>query len=310
MNNIWIISDVPETTYELVSKAKTLGGQITAYTAGDNEVGTRAIAYGAQLVKLMEIPQATVWEQYLSALVKEAETEKPELILVGGSRRGKDLAAQFAVHLDCPCVTECKKLEFNDGKLALQRIVYGGLANKELECETFPLIVTIAAHTFEVGEAESGRTGEIVPLDLSATLPIQCVERKEKQTSTVNLAESDIVIGVGRGFANKETLAYAEELARLLDGEMGCTRPVAEDLHWLPEERYIGISGQQIRPNLYLCAGVSGQIQHVYGIRDSKVIVSIDKNENAPIFKVSDYYLVGDLEEVLPALISELKAAK
>ncbi|BAF60612.1 electron transfer flavoprotein, alpha subunit [Pelotomaculum thermopropionicum SI] len=306
MNKVWIISDHPETAYELAGKAKTLGTSLTAYVLGDNDVAQRVISFGADVVKLMQLPQTTVWEQYLSVLLQEAGTENPELILVASTCRGKDLAAQLAAKLDCPCVTDSKKLEEKDGKLVLQRIIYGGLAYQDIECNTFPVIVTIAPHTFEKGEPEE-KQGEIFNLSLIGEGPIQVVERKAKEAASVNLAEADIVVGVGRGLTQQSGLAMFEELAKLLGGEVGCTRPIAEDLKWLPEERYLGITGKQIKPNLYLCAGVSGQIQHVYGIRESKVIVSINNNENAPIFKVSDYYIVGDLEEVIPALISALK---
>lgn len=306
MNKIWIISDNPETAFEITGKAKELGGALTVYVLGDETVANQAIGFGTQKVKLMELPLHTLWEQYADLLVKEAEREKPELILVASTCRGKDLAAQLGAKLGCPTVTDSKKLDEKDGKLILQRIIYGGLAYQDLACSTFPVIVTIAPHTFEKGEPMQG-TGEKENFPLTGESTVQVVERKTKEASSVNLADADIVVGVGRGLAKQSDVAMFEELAKLLGGEVGCTRPVAEDLNWLPEERYLGITGKQIKPNLYLCAGVSGQIQHVYGIRDSKVIVSIDKNENAPIFKVSDYYIVGDLEEVVPALISAVK---
>ncbi len=307
MEKIWIIAENPETAYELTGKAKTLGEHLTVYLVDGQEAAQQAIRSGADLVKLMEIPETTVWEHYVNVLVPEAEIARPELILVEAGSRGKDLAAQLAARLTCPCITNCTKLESKDGKLVFQRTIYGGLANQDLECQVYPLVVTIAPHTFERPEP-SERAGEIVNLTLpEADSRIQIIERKVKEASEVNLAEAKVVIGVGRGLTEKSGLALFEETAQLLGGEIGCTRPVAEDLGWLAEERYIGISGRQIKPDLYLCAGISGQIQHVFGIRDAKTIVSIDKNESAPIFKVSDYYIVGNLEEVLPAFIAELK---
>lgn len=308
MNKIWVISDVAESAYELISKAQKIGGHITAYLVGDQETAQHAIQYGADMVKLMQLPANTLWEQYCTILAAEAQELKPELILVHAGKRGKALAAQLAAKLDCACVSECKQLELVADRLVMQRIIYGGLANVEIECGLYPVIVTVSAHTFAKDIPREGRTGAIVQLECPQAGNLQLLERKEKAAATVNLAEASVVVGVGRGFAEKATLGLADELSKLLGGEVGCTRPLAEDLHWLPEERYIGISGQQIKPDLYLCAGVSGQIQHVYGIREAKVIAAVNNNEQAPIFQVSDYYIVGDLEEVIPALLAALQS--
>lgn len=308
MNRIWVISDQPESAFELISKAREFQAPITAYIVGDQATGEQAVSYGANVVKLMHLPENTVWEQYFTVLAGEAADQNPELILVNATKRGKTLAALLAAKLDCPCVSECQKMEMVDGQLQLQRIVYGGLANKDIKCNAYPLVVTVAPHTFDKQEPVEGQTGEILELGLPEAGNMALVERKGKDGASVDLSEANVVIGVGRGFADQDTLKLAEELAQVLGAEIGCTRPISEDLKWLPEERYIGISGQQIRSDLYLCAGISGQIQHVYGIRDAKVVVAINNNENAPIFKVSDYYLVGDLEEAIPALITALKS--
>lgn len=315
MTKFWIISDVAETSYELLGKARELLGDqegiITVYLIGNETTGQEAIGYGADLVKLMELPPDTTWEQYAPVLVQEAQASQPEMILVGATRRGKDLAAQLAALLDSPCVTECKSIEYDDGKVILKRIIYGGLAEKIIECCQFPVIATVASRTFEKWTAkDASREGTIEKLDLPAGDNVQVVERRSKPQEAVNIKDASIVVGVGRGFSEQDELKMAEELAKVLGGEVACSRPIAEDLHWLPEDRYIGISGQIIKPNVYIAAGISGQVQHVYGIRDAKTIIAIDKNENAPIFQVADYYIVGDLKEVLPALTEAVKEVK
>ena len=189
--------------------------------------------------------------------------------------------------------------------MSAARTIYGGLAEKELETEK-AVIVTVAPGTFDKQKAATPGSGEVSTVELSAS-GVEVVERKEKEASTVNLNDADVVVGVGRGFGKEENVKLAEELAAALGGEIGCSRPVAEDLHWVAEERYIGISGAVIKPTLYIAGGISGQVQHVYGVRDAKTIVAIDKNENAPIFKVADYYIVGDVTEVLPALTEAVK---
>ncbi|MFZ7103402.1 MAG: electron transfer flavoprotein subunit alpha/FixB family protein [Peptococcaceae bacterium] len=314
MNRIWIISDMAETAYEMISKALELkrdGGSIAAYLIGREEEGQKAVQYGADHVKLMDLPAETAWEQYGPVLAEEAKAVRPDLILIGASRRGKDLAAQLGALLDVPCVTECKSLEPAGDKIVLERIIYGGLAEKKLACVNSCVIATIASRTFNKSEQLArDNAGSITKLILPQETKLKVIERRPKPQETVNIGEANTVVGVGRGFAGKEELGIAEELKEALKGEIGCTRPIAEDLHWLPEDRYIGISGQVVRPTLYLAAGVSGQVQHVYGIRDAKVIVAVDKNENAPIFQVADYYLVGDLKEVLPAFTKAVKQVK
>nr|WP_295975608.1 electron transfer flavoprotein subunit alpha/FixB family protein [uncultured Bacillus sp.] len=309
MKNIWVIADVAEQGYELITKAISIGGTVTAYVNGGQAEADECFAYGASSVKLIPMPANTIWEKYASVIASDAEQTKPELVLVSATRRGKTMAAYLGGWMDTPVITESKKLEINGESIAMARTIYGGLAEKELEANGQTVIVSIVPGTFDKVKSATAGGGEVTTLTVE-TEKVKVIERKEKEVASVNLKEADVVIGVGRGFGKQENLKLAEELATVLGGELGCSRPVTEDLHWLPEEQYIGISGQVIKPNLYLCAGVSGQIQHVYGIRDSKTIVAVDKNENAPIFKSADYYIVGDLQEVLPELISALKAAQ
>src|SRR5690554_5469429 len=142
MSNFWIISDTTETAFEMLAKARELAedANITAFITGTEAQGQEAIGYGADNVKVMEMPENATWEGYLPELVKEAQSQKPELILVGATRRGKDLAAQLAALIDSPCITECKSLEFDGSKATLKRIVYGGLAEKTIECNDFPVV--------------------------------------------------------------------------------------------------------------------------------------------------------------------------
>jgi electron transfer flavoprotein alpha subunit len=135
------------------------------------------------------------------------------------------------------------------------------------------------------------------------------VSRAPKQRGSVDITGAKKNVCVGRGLAKKEDIGIARELAQVLGGEVGCSRPVAEELQWLPEEVYLGISGKTVKPLLYLSLGVSGQVQHITGIRDSKVIFAINRDENAPIFDAADFGIVGDLYQVVPRLIEELKTA-
>lgn len=306
MKNIWVIADIPEHAYELLSKVASSGAKITAFVNGDQAIAEECFAYGANEVKLLPLPTNTMWEQYAKAVAAEGNDVQPELILVSATRRGKTFAAQVAARLDLPYITEGKGLTIEGSKVSTARTIYGGLAEKDLETEQ-SVVVSVTPGTFDKQKVATQESGAVSTVDLEGTGHLEVVERKEKEASTVNLSDANVVIGVGRGFGSEENVKMAEELAEVLGGEVGCTRPVAEDFHWVDEERYIGISGAVIKPTLYLAAGVSGQVQHIYGVRESKTIVAIDKNENAPIFKVADYYIVGDLAEVLPELIAAVK---
>jgi len=137
---------------------------------------------------------------------------------------------------------------------------------------------------------------------------VKVLAAKPRAASGVNLEEAEVVVAAGRGFKTKDDLKLAFDLAEALHGQVGCSRPLATDLGWLTDEYWIGLSGKNVRPKLYLGLGVSGQIQHVTGIRNSEVIVAVNSNKDAPIFKVCDYGIVGDLYKVAPALIAAFKA--
>ncbi len=171
--------------------------------------------------------------------------------------------------------------------------------------------MTQGSSIVEALPANSGASGEVETVAFvqpawKATL----VERKQKPPASVNLAVAKKIVCAGRGIAKKEDLDIVFELAKVLEGEVAATRPLTEGLDWLPRERYIGVSGATVKPDLYLSMGVSGQAQHTVGITDSRVIVAIDKDKEAPIFPQADYCIVGDLYQIVPALITALKARK
>ena len=314
MSGIWIISDLPERAWELLGKARelsaSLGGDLTVFLTGDDTVGRQTIDLGADRVRLMPTPEGLVWETYAAVLAGEAGASEPSLIMVAATRRGKDLAGGLAARLDAACISDCKAISVEGEKIILERMVYGGLAVKKMECQDAPLLATFAPRSFEKPAPETGRTGEVTVLDPPAANGLRVIERRPKQKETVDLTEADLVVGVGRGFENQDELKYAEEVAEALGAEIACSRPIAEFFKWFPEDRYLGISGQVIKSRLYLATGISGQVQHLYGIRDVKTIVAINSDEKAPMMQMADYYIVGDLKDVLPALSRAVQAAR
>ena len=178
------------------------------------------------------------------------------------------------------------------------------------KCSSFPLMASFGPRSFDKLAADGSRTGAVETLAAPDGGGIKVSQRIAKQTEGVELGDANLVVGIGRGFDDESQTGLAKEAAEALGAELACSRPIAEYFKWLPEDRYLGISGQQIKASLYLACGISGQVQHLYGIRDVKTIVAVNTDANAPIFNLSDYYVVGDVKEFLPAFTQAVKAAK
>jgi electron transfer flavoprotein alpha subunit len=189
----------------------------------------------------------------------------------------------------------------------MERLAYGGVAVQKVICAARPAMASIPPRTFEKAVPDEGRQGQIRELPAPTPSAAKILERKVKERAAKDISEARAVVCVGRGIDKKEDLALARQLADVLGGEIGCTRPIAEEFHWLPEEVCIGLSGIQVKPDIYLGIGVSGQVQHVTGIRNARVIAAVNKDENAPVFKVADFGIIGDLYDVVPKLVNELK---
>jgi electron transfer flavoprotein alpha subunit len=203
-------------------------------------------------------------------------------------------------------MTECIELDLNDeGRLIAQRLTYGGSSIAKEMSKKRPHIATVLYRVFHK-PIPKRRTGEVVRVDLEVPTPrATVVERREKSGGDTGLEDAPIIISAGRGFREKEDLKIIEELAEILGGKIGCSRPISADNGWLDE--WIGISGRKVTPRLYLACGISGTVQHAAGIKDAQIIVSINKDENANIFELSDYGIIGDIYKVLPALIKAFK---
>ena len=241
---------------------------------------------------------------YAAILHQVAEAEEPDLVLIGSTRFGREVAARLSARMRAPCATNCTSVAVENGAIHVERPVYAGKAIARQEIKTRPCVLAVAPKVFEKPTEERG--GSVRSLAVEVPEPrIKVISVREKKITGARLEEAEIIISGGRGVEKKEDFAMLEELAKLLGGVVGCSRPIAEDRGWFPE--WIGLSGRKVKPKLYMAIGISGAIQHVAGMRDSKIVVAINKAEEAPIFAVSDYYVVGDLYEVVPALIKALK---
>jgi len=314
MAGVWIIAENREQTLELMNIGRRLalktGINVCAILFNDRERAGEYINRGADEVLLLPpLSEDQSLDVYIPIIVEEAKKTDPDIILLPATVRGKDLAASVAARLDTGLCSSCMDLNFDEGSktLVMERLAYGGAAVQKVICTARPVMATIPQRTYEPAEAEEGRQGQIRELPAPPPSVVKIVERKVKERAAKDITEARTIVCVGRGMDKKDDLLLARQLADALGGEIGCTRPIAEELHWLPEELCIGLSGVQVKPDLYLGLGVSGQVQHVTGIRNAKVIAAVNKDENAPIFKSADFGIAGDLYDVAPKLIAELK---
>ena len=314
MAGIWIIAENREQTLELLNIGRELatkmGVQISAFLSQDRERAQDYIHHGADDV--LFLPPLTgdqSIDAYIPIIVEEAKTADPDLILLSASMRGKDMAARIAARLDTGLCSSCMALTFDEESksLVMERLAYGGAAVQRVTCTTRPAMATIPRRTYAPATLEESRQGQIRELPAPPPSEVKVLEKKMKERVAKDIAEARVIVCAGRGIEKNEDLALARQLADALGGEIACTRPIAEEYHWLAEELCIGLSGVQVKPDLYLGLGVSGQVQHLTGIRNAKVIAAVNKDENAPIFKAADFGIVGDLYDVVPKLIAELK---
>ncbi len=314
MSGVWIISENHRQSTELLNIGRQLadkmGTRAAALLYQDLEHAQDCVSHGADEVMLLPtLSSEQPAESCIRVIVEESKKGDPDLILLSATPRGKNMAALLAARLNAGLVSSCTQIDYDEESktLVMERLAYGGAAVQKVICSARPAMATIPPRTYEAAMPETGRQGNVRELPLPSHSPIKVIERKVKEKEAKDISEARVVICVGRGIEKEEDLALASQLAEVVGGSIGCTRPIAEELHWLPEELCIGLSGVQVKPDLYLGIGVSGQVQHVTGIRNAKVIVAINKDENAPIFKAADFGIIGDLYDVVPKLISELK---
>ena len=311
--NVLTFSEDRGILLQLLGKGKeladSLGGELNVLLVGSNVTDSGELAqFGSTKTLVADDPGFEHFsvEAYKAAFLQAVEASDPGIILIGATRRGKELAARVAAALDTGCMTECLSLEVDEeGNLLGERLTYAGSTIATEISRRAPHIATIPSRVFETPEPGEG-VGEIVTLDVSIPeLRVKVIERRDKPKGDMGLEDAPIIVSAGRGFKAEEDLKILEELAEVLGAKVGCSRPISADLGWM--EEWIGISGRKVSPKLYMACGISGTIQHAAGIRDSQIIVSINKDSSANIHEISDYSIVGDIYTLLPALIKALK---
>lgn len=314
MAGVWVFGENRELTLELLNIGRVLavdlGSTLSTFLVGEREQAKDSISHGAdEILFLPTLQEGQSLDAFAHVIAEEAAKVDPDILLFAASMRGKDLAARVAAKLDAGLCGGCVAIRYEKASKTFEaeRLAYGGAAVQKVAFTRRPAMAAIPPRTFEPAKEEIGREGKVRELPAAPLSTARVVEKKAKERKTTNLPDARVVVCAGRGFDKKEDLDLVAHLAQALGGEVGCTRPISEELHWLPEELCIGLSGISVKPELYIGLGVSGQIQHMTGIRGAKVVVAINKDENAPIFGSSDLGIVGNLYEVVPKILEELQ---
>ncbi len=313
---VLVYSDNKNLTIEMLSKASELAkenkSKVTSVIIGkaDENLANEYFSYGADKVFIAESDIDNFKaEEYANIFKKIVEENKDEIILIGSDKNGKELSARLGGILNAGVVADSNNIYFKEGRLTTERVVYSGKSIAVEKFNSSPAIITVPGKAFDPLKKDDSRKGEIVKKKIDYEKSnSKNVKTQELVTEGVNVEDAEIIVSCGRGFKNKEDIKIASELADVVKGKtVGCSRPIAADLKWLSEDHWIGLSGRKVKPKLYIAAGISGQIQHIAGMRDSGIVVAINKDPDALIFKSADYGIVGDLYDVIPKLTNAIK---
>jgi electron transfer flavoprotein alpha subunit len=300
--NAWIIVGDQPAVGNLITVARSLGGPVGAVVAGSRSVAETVAASGVDKVVWCSAPGDVPVEASAPAVAEAVAADPPRVVLGGRNPGERVLLGAAAARLGAAVLTGARSVSLDGSDLIVVNAVFGDIAD-----ETVAVSGAVAL-LLDGGPVPSAAGGSAPIEEVSATpLPLKVIETRMHDFDEVDLNSARRVIGVGRGLKAQEDLAMVEELAYVLEAEIACSRPVAEGLNWMGKDRYIGSSGAHIAPQLYLAVGISGQLQHMVGVTGAETIVAINSDPNAAVFTQTDYGLVGDLYQLLPAINATLK---
>jgi electron transfer flavoprotein alpha subunit len=297
-------------TFEALSAAARLGGDIAAAVLGRGieSAAAELATYGAARTVVADNPALAEYtvDAYTHTLADIIGQLNPDVLVMGATTQGKELAARLSARLDAALATDCVDLKMDDGQVVATRPMYGGKIVAEVALAGSPAMVTLRPNIFAAVEAPVKGAVETVAANVGDVKTE--VRGKQLETGKIDLTEAEIVVSGGRGMGGDDYSAV-EALAKVLGAAVGASRS-AVDEGWRPASDQVGQTGKTVSPKLYVACGISGAIQHLAGMSSSKVIVAVNKDPEAPIFTKADYGIVGDLFEVLPALTEAIATIK
>ncbi len=299
-------------TFENITLARKLGADFEVLFVGNaaDDFKDQVAKYGAGKVLFVRDEKLKTYspDGYAKVLMRVVKDRQPDVLLMGATATGKDLGPRVSALLNAPMATDCIQVELDNEQLKVVRPMYAGKVRANLEMNGQLKIVTVRPNVYQASEQPSDAQAEELSVevpDFKAIVKEIVSGAKEK----LDVTEADIIVSGGRGMKGPENWHLIEELADLLGAATGASR-AAVDAGWRPHDEQVGQTGKTVSPTLYIAVGISGAIQHLAGMSSSKYIVAINKDPEAPIFKVADYGIVADLFEVVPRMIEELKKMK
>jgi electron transfer flavoprotein alpha subunit len=320
-DNVLVIAEqrdgiLKKVTFEMLGVgaqlATALGGSVEAALLGSGLEGLPdALAqYGAAKVVLADDPALATYssEGYTNTLAAFIGQTKPAIVLAGATAMGKDLAPRLAARLGVGLASDCTALQIDDGRLLVTRPVFAGKALVKAKLNGDPQMATLRPNVLPAPEPDTSKTATVEAVAAATgNVRARVVDIIGAGEGEIDVAEADIIVSGGRGVGGPEGFAPVVSLAKTLRAAVGASR-AAVDAGWIDHGHQVGQTGKTVTPNLYIACGISGAIQHLAGMKTSKVIVAVNKDSEAPIFRVANYGIVGDLFEVLPLLEKEFKA--
>ena len=304
---------------EATKLAKDLGEQVVAVLLGSNitDKAQELIQHGADKVVVVDDPMLEKYatEPYAKALYEVIKANEPEIVLYGATSIGRDLAPRVSARVHTGLTADCTKLAINEETklLHMTRPAFGGNIMATIVCKNHrPQMATVRPGVMAALAKDETRTGEVVNFKVDfvpADMNVEIIEEVKETKKTVDITEAKVLVSGGRGIGSADFVPVLQEAADVLGGVVTGSRPVIE-AGWLDKDRQVGQTGKTVRPDLYLACGISGAIQHVAGMEGSEVVISINKDDNAAIFSVSDLGVVGDVKVILPKLVEALKKVK
>ena len=326
---VWVVLEQYEgvaakVSWELLgtgaSLAKTLGVELSAVIIGRNvgHLCREAFENGADKAILLDAP---VYEHYRTQSFGDAvchlvRKHRPEVILMGATAQGRDLAGAVATVVKTGLTADCTGLAIDDKRNLMQtRPAFGGNIMATIMCDKYrPQMATVRPHVMAMPDTQPGRKGQIIvesfaPAEEDVLVKILEVINNRDGKDEVDVSAAEIIVSGGRGMMGKENFALLQELADELGGVVGASRS-AVDAGWIAQSRQVGQTGKTVRPKIYIACGISGAIQHMVGMQDSDIVIAINRDPEAPIFTVATYGVVGDLFQVVPALTGRVRELK
>jgi len=323
-NNVMVYTEVAGETLSAMSLeligcgrklADDLGQELCAVLVGTkvSSLAQGAISFGADKVYLVDDPFLKDYQTdpYVSVMEKVVAQAMPQILILGQTAVGRDLAPRLSFRLGTAAVLDCVQLTVDpDSKLLLQtKPVYGGNALAIYTCKSYPQIATVRANVMSPPEPNASRQGEVINIEAAldpSTIRTKIIEKVPESIEGIKLEDAKVMVSGGRGIGDADGFKLLEELAGLLKGAVGATRPSCDN-GWVPSTRQIGLTGKIVSPDLYIAVAISGASQHLSGISGSNTIVAINKDPDANIFNEAHFGIVGDWKRVLPAFTAKLK---